>query len=1128
MSHKHAESARRSAQTNPMLQLKNICKTYKTNNLTQKALDDVSLNLRDHEFVMILGPSGSGKTTLLNIIGGLDRYDSGEMIINGVSTTKYNDRSWDTYRNHSVGFVFQSYNLIPHQTVLANVEIAMTISGVSVSERRRKAEEALAKVGLSDHIHKKPNQLSGGQMQRVAIARALVNDPEIVLADEPTGALDTETSIQVMDILSEVARERLVVMVTHNNELAEKYATRVVRIRDGKLLDDTDPFIIGEDTPAPPVKSYGRKAYMSFLTALSLSFNNLKTKLGRTILVALAGSIGIIGIAMILSMSNGANRYIQNIEETTVLQYPITINRTGISFLNIMTGGNATVEDGAETQDMAIERLATRRYAAGLTSNDLASLKAYLESDECDVYDYAHTVEYTYSLTPLVYRIDKDSMRQVHPEQCLNDLGMSFQEISAINLVSFFEMPAKDTLYKDQYAVVAGHWPENRNEAVVVLSANGGIPDTVLYALNMKPNEELDEIVHDLVTGVNVEIEGYKLQTFAYDEFLGRAFKVVNRHLFFEYDKDAGIWVDKNMNEDYKEDLVKNSEDLVVVGVVKPKDADAQTTLSSGINYTHDLVVYLAEEAAGSEIVKQQLADPETNVFTGKPFGEDRGVDELEFKSIFEVDEDAFADLFTIDESAAEFPAINFGGIDLSQFAGMLDLSGLDASVAPEDILNIIRSISPEIALNSTGELVNSLSSDFGKYLGEDVLTSPEQISSLLNEYLAGDEARELFRQTAAAVIARAVDEEGVYDPEKLNFTEEDLASLSASLSAGFANYISPQTVLTPEELAEKFRAFMNTDAADADLQQFIRAFTESPALKTAFANLLNNTMSKISSQMQSKLSGTFASIMSAVGTQIGNTITDAMKEYMENLTEAFTFNQDALAEAFRFNLSEDEIKEMIASFISGSADAYTSNLSAMGYADMDNPSSISIYPKDFESKAWVTGMLSDYNTRMKDEGKDAQVISYTDFAGTMMSSVSEIVGAVSTVLIGLVAISLVVSSIMISVITHISVLERQKEIGILRAIGASKKNISDVFNAETFIIGLFAGLLGIAITSLLIIAANYVIHNIINQPGITAFIKPWHAIVLIALSVGLNVFSGLIPAYKASKSDPVIALRGE
>ncbi len=1113
-----------------MLQLKHLCKTYKTGGLTQQALDDVSLNLRDNEFVMILGPSGSGKTTLLNIIGGLDRYDSGEMIINGVSTTRYRDRDWDTYRNHSVGFVFQSYNLIPHQSVLANVEIAMTISGVSVGERRRKAEEALKKVGLGDHIHKKPSQLSGGQMQRVAIARALVNDPEIVLADEPTGALDSETSTQVMAILSEVAKDRLVVMVTHNNELAEEYATRIVRIKDGRLLSDSNPFVADADTPVPPAKDYGRKASMSFLTALSLSFNNLKTKLGRTILVALAGSIGIIGIAMILSMSNGARRYIQNIEETTVLQYPLTINRTGISFMNILTGGAATVDAEESTEGKAVESLATRRYAAGLTSNDLVSLKAYLESDECDIYDYAHTVEYTYDLTPLIYRIDApDKIRQVHPDQCLDDLGMSFREISAINLVSFFEMPSNPALYEDQYDVVAGHWPENRNECVVVLSASGGIPDTALYALNLKPSEELDEIVNDLVTGKNVNLEGYTLQTFSYDEFLDISFKVVCRYLLYEYDEEAGLWMDKNMNDAYRRNLAENGEDLVVSGVVKLKDGDAQSTLSPGINYTHDLVIYLADAAADSDIVKQQLADPETNVFTGKPFGEDRGVDQMEFMDIFQVDEDAFPDIFSMGEGETpEFPAMNFGGIDFSQYLSMLNLNGLDVSVSPEDLLNVIKAISPEIAAQSSRELVSAFSKDFSSFLGEDILSSPSTIIELLNEYMATGEAREIYRQFAADIIAQSVDEEGNFDPEAINVTEENLTFLADSLSSGFAAYVSPKTVLSPEELAEKFREFLQTPEADADMQNFLRAFTESPQLKNAVSSLLNNALSQVQAQVAPQISAMMGSVMSRLGTEISSAITSAMSSYMESLTEAFTFNQDALAEAFSFNLSEDEIKEMIASFISGSSDQYTTNLAAMGYADMEDPNSISIYPKDFECKTWVTGMLADYNTRMKDAGEDDKVISYTDFAGTMMSSVSDIVGAVSAVLIGLVAISLVVSSIMISVITHISVLERQKEIGILRAIGASKKNIADVFNAETFIIGLFAGLIGIGITSALIVAANWVIHNVINQPGITAFIRPWHAIVLIALSVALNVFSGLAPAYKASKSDPVIALRGE
>ena len=609
-----------------MLQIKNIRKEYKTGDLVQKALDGVSLNLRDNEFVAILGPSGSGKTTLLNIIGGLDRYDSGDLIINGISTKKYKERDWDSYRNHTIGFVFQSYNLIPHQTLLANVELALTISGISKAERKKRAQEALARVGLGEQVHKKPSQLSGGQMQRVAIARALVNNPDIVLADEPTGALDSETSIQVMELLQEVARDRLVVMVTHNPELAQQYATRIVNLRDGKIRSDTDPFEVDEKTLKEPEHKNMGKSSMSFLTALSLSFNNLRTKKARTLLTSFAGSIGIIGIASILALSTGVNTYIHSVEEETLSEYPLPIQSTGFNFASSMmmsAGGSGEAQE--ESGDVNVIQMVTDMFST-MGSNDLEALKEYLDHGDSGIDQYVSAIEYSYDSVPQIYREDGDSIRQVNPDQSFSALGLGSGS-SANSMMSsmmstdvFYEMPENESLYKDQYEVMAGRWPENYNECVVVLTSSGGISDFMLYTLGLRDAMELDEMIQQFIDEEEVDTPDH-IGSYTYEDILGTTFKVVNRADYYQYDSQYQVWTDKTDNDEYMKELVQNGEDLKVVGVVQPAEDANAVSLTTGIGYTKDLSRHVAEEAENSEIVQQQPQNPEVDVFTNEAFG---------------------------------------------------------------------------------------------------------------------------------------------------------------------------------------------------------------------------------------------------------------------------------------------------------------------------------------------------------------------------------------------------------------------------------------------------------------------------------------------------------------------------
>ena len=859
-----------------MLELKNIKKDYKTSTETVHALKGISIKFRENEFVAILGQSGCGKTTLLNIIGGLDHYTSGDLIINGKSTKEFKDRDWDSYRNHSIGFVFQSYNLIPHQSILSNVELALTISGVSKKERKKRAIEALEKVGLGDKLHQRPNELSGGQMQRVAIARALVNNPDIILADEPTGALDTKTSVQVMEILKEISKEHLVIMVTHNPDLAEKYATRTIRILDGEITDDSNPYNEENENIDEGKK---KKPSMSFLTALSLSLNNLMTKKGRTILTAFAGSIGIIGIALILSLSSGVQNYINNIEEDTLSSYPVTIEESTIDLGGMMTSlmDNGKEEEGREGNKIYAKYITNSMldtFANDVKSNNLTKFKEYIENTD-NISQYANAIQYSYDLNLNLYKSDtSNGAVQVNPSTVAEKMGMETMVeagtdmlgsnsamMSSVNV--FSELFDNQEMLNNQYDLLDGKWPENYNEVVVIVDKDNEISDYTLYSLGIMDQSEIEEKMNKIENGEEVD-ETEEQISYNYDDFLNLTFKILLNSDY--YAKENGAWVDKSDNKDYIKEKVDNAEEIKVVGIIKQKENSVSSNTQGGIGYTKALTEYVINKAKEGKIVKEQMENPAVNVFTGLDFPKDGEEEEFNLDSL-----------------------------------------------------------------------------------------SMEQKMQLAN------------------------------------MTAEDL----------------------------------------------------------------------------------------------------------RNLMNAYAENNEA---------------------------SYEGNLERLGVIDLNSPTTISIYPKDFDAKEAISNAITEYNNSQENENDK---INYTDTVGIMMNSVSTIVDTISYVLIAFVAISLIVSSIMIGIITYISVLERTKEIGILRAIGASKRDISRVFNAETFITGLVSGLLGIGVTVLLTIPINAIILSITGV-NVEAFL-PWQAgIILVLISMFLTIIAGLIPARMASKRDPVKALRRE
>ena len=1172
-----------------MLQIKNISKTYKTGNLVQRALDDVSLNLRDNEFVAILGPSGSGKTTLLNIIGGLDRYDSGDLIINGISTKKYKDRDWDSYRNHTVGFVFQSYNLIPHQTVLANVELALTISGISGKERRERAIKALEEVGLGEQIHKKPNQMSGGQMQRVSLARALVNNPDILLADEPTGALDSETSIQVMDLLKEVAKDRLVVMVTHNPELAYQYATRIVKVKDGKLLEDSDPYEIPEGEAPEPVHKNMGKSSMSFLTALSLSFNNLKTKKARTILVSFAGSIGIIGIAMILSLSHGVNKYIEDMEEKTMSEYPLQITKTTTNMMS-MSEDMMSSKKATSTDNKVREMQILTQMVSGTEYNDLKSLKTYLESGQSDIKNQTKAIEYDYGITPQIYlQEDNGDVRKVCPDQTLSSLtgssSMMLAMMGSSGMEQFHALPENEALYKDQYDVKAGHWPENDHECVVILTQNGQLYDMTLYSLGLKSGEELDKILEAVKEDQSVEINE-EPGSYDYNDFLGITLKLVNASDYYVYDDEFSVWKDKSENQQYVKDLIKNGEDLKVVGVVQPKEGQDFTMLTAGVGYPASLLDHVIDKAAQSDIVKDQLKDKKTNVFNGKSFDDPDDEGGLNMEDLFKIDEEAFKDAFKIDTSrmnmdTSAFSDMDFSGVDMSDLIDANALSAAMPSFSTNDIQDIMNGVSVNLTQDTLTELFNALLKGYQDSVGDDPATDITGLTDGLKQYLTSDEAVQYLSQKLKEIlqpqlegvitedmlksfvgrvmedyqdfalkqenpddfnanfrayletdaVSRILSEElaGIKDKlSSVTITDDQIKEILTDLANGYGEYAKANNLAQPDKIQAAFLKYISSDAGQKLLLQYVEKIVDTKTLQANLQNKMASVMGGFTNELTSQISSAMGKVMEQVGTNLQKSMGNAMTSLMGNMQDIFSIDPDAFAKAIQVNMSEDDLQELMTSLMTTGTVSYESNLNKMGYADEDDPQTISIYPIDFDSKQVVDQIIEDYNDDMKNSGQDDKVISYTDMVGMMMSSVTSIVNMISYVLIAFVAISLVVSSIMIGVITYISVLERRKEIGILRAIGASKGNVGAVFNAETFIIGLLAGVIGIVLTLIAIFPTNYIIHTVSGNTDVNAALPIGAAFILIALSVVLTLLGGLIPANKASKSDPVTALRTE
>lgn len=1203
-----------------MLQIQQIYKQYKTGNLVQKALDGVSLNLRENEFVAILGPSGSGKTTLLNIIGGLDRYDSGDLIINGISTKKYKDKDWDSYRNHTIGFVFQSYNLIPHQTVLSNVELALTISGISKSERRERAKKALEQVGLGEQIHKKPNQMSGGQMQRVAIARALVNDPEILLADEPTGALDSDTSVQVMDLLKEVAKERLVVMVTHNPDLAQQYATRIVNLRDGKIRSDSMPYEVDESAMEPPRHKNMGKSSMSFLTALSLSFHNLRTKKARTILTSFAGSIGIIGIALILSLSTGVNDYIQSVEEDTLSEYPLEISSTGVDLTSMMIDAANGAASAGEGQ-VGVNEMVTNMFSK-MDSNDLESLKTFLDSGESGMDDYVNSIEYTYNVSPQIFLEEKDGIRQVNPDRSFSALGLGSGQSTnslmsmSMNTDMFYEMPADEDLYKGQYDVMAGRWPEEYNECVLVLTSNGNISDLMLYTLGLRDGEELDQMVEQFAEEENVETP-QDIHAYSYDDILGIQFKLVNSADLYEYDEDYNVWTDKSGDEDYMEKTVKAGEDLTIVGIVKPAEGTDIAMLTSGIGYTPELTSHVIEEAAGSRIVKNQLQNKNVNVFSGKEFGEEEDENKFDVSSLFSVDGDAMAKAFQVDEDA--FSSLDLSGIsgadlDTSSLEGIFQMDGSQmdlgsmmdidfSSMLPEiagELQQEIGDLSQRIDLAVSAEEMESMTRDmiegfqeslpegsdleikdpvqsFQEYLnteeaqkileegireiissGVSVTVPTEQLwgiaAQLVTDYQNYAKENNIEESSVATILAylqlpevqqnlTAQAEAVIRDSIDIQIQPDQVQKIFSSILAGYQEYAAENVLPGAAAVGEAYLDYLKSEdgqqrlynniAGAIDLESASREISEildkeGEGIREEVEKQMASGMEEAMSQLGAKIGSAMQQAAGQIGTSMANAIQQALGQMGSVMENAVSIDEDAFMDAIQVNMDQDELTELLTSMMSNEDAAYENNLRKLGYADKNKPGGISIYPKDFESKEQILNILDSYNERMEASGQEEKAITYTDMVGTLMSSVTDIINVISYVLVAFVAISLVVSSIMIGVITYISVLERKKEIGILRAIGASKRNVSQVFNAETFIIGFCAGVMGIGITLLLLIPGNQIIHSIAGRTDINAVLPAGYAVILIVLSVFLTLLGGLIPSKKAAKSDPVKALRTE
>lgn len=1064
-----------------MLELKKISKTYNTNNFKQTALNNVSISFREQEFAAILGPSGSGKTTLLNIIGGLDKYDSGDLIINNVSTKLYKDRDWDTYRNYRVGFVFQNYNLISHQSILSNVELALTLGGVSKEGRKTKAIDVLTKVGLKDHIYKKPNQLSGGQMQRVSIARALVNDPDIILADEPTGALDSNTSVQIMELLKEVSKTKLVIMVTHNPELAKNYATRIINIKDGKVVDDTNPY---KDVKSKVIEeNFTKRTSMSLLTAFSLSFNNLMTKKGRTILVSLAGSIGIIGIALIMSLSNGFQNYINSIQEDTLSSYPLSITSKQADmtslFLSMMDKENSD-----DKSNKVHEKQYITSMFGSVSKNNLKSFKNYYEKNKLLLKDDISTVKYSYNVTPNIYTLDsKNKISKLNPSSLMtsmysSNVASTYQSFSSV----FNEMIDNMDKLESQYDVLKGTWPSQYDEMVIVLPNKNTISDLLVYSLGIRDYSELNDMVTKLMSGEKININN-KPYDFTYDELMNIKLKLILPYETYKYNSKYNIYEDMSDNEEYMKNLYDKALNIKIVGIVTLKDGINSMSLNPGVAYTKELTNYLIDKSKNSDIVKKQLSNKDIDVFSNKKF-DDNNKSNINFEELIKVDTNMLKNAFNmdIDENTIKNNTSN----TISKISSSITT---DTSKAKKDFLSILNTLLDTLLTNyiknplKTSKLLNN---------EEVAILEMNDIETIINNFMNNENTIKILKELENNYIIPY----DIFNSTYTNLLKGFLTSYitlynqnDSSFTTDPNNMASP---ITNEVINQSINLYVNSSVIISTSDMMASKMTEAVMQKTILSEVSNLTNNLIST-----------------------------------FSKAFNVDEKKIASAFKFNLTEEELKRIMTSFASNSEKTYSNNLINLGYQEIDDPTMISFYFNSFDSKENFIDFIDKYNDKVKNNGNNEDEIKYTDTTGILMSSVKKVVNTVSYVLIAFVSISLIVSSIMIAIITYISVLERTKEIGILRAVGASKKDIAHVFNAETFIEGFISGILGIGVTLILCIPINIIINNLINVKNI-ATLPLYGGVGLILLSVILTLIAGIIPSNMASKKDPVEALRTE
>ena len=1254
-----------------MLELREISKSYVTSALTQVALDDVSVTFRDNEFVAILGASGSGKTTMLNVIGGLDHFDSGDLVIDGVSTAHYKDRDWDAYRNARVGFVFQSYNLIPHQSVVANVELALTLSGVSRGQRRRRALAALETVGLAEHSHKRPSQLSGGQMQRVAIARALINDPEIVLADEPTGALDSTTSVQVMDLLQEVARQRLVIMVTHNPELAHQYATRIVELADGRIISDSDPVVgesegagdgggdaegdgagdgvaggaesgdgagdggakgagrgasraareaaaLNDDTAQLPIISTGeqadgsaaesngaaegdgvtenggategdgategtgvvvghkegqhrasrrrtdrgaklrgrnknradasrpghkpRRVSMGPLTALGLSFTNLMTKKGRTAMTSFAGSIGIIGIALVLALASGANNYIITTQERAMASYPLTVERVGMDLTGVLSSsaaGEAAPNDGKIHTASQLSNV-----TASMKTNDLTSLQSYLKGNGGNINKYVRTIEYNYGINPRIY-LPKSSKGpvQVNPDVTFNEGSTNFGAFQSMTSTNIFKQLANDrSLYVNSYDVVSGRWPTAANELVVALDSNGRLPERLEYTLGLRDYGQLQNAMAKLRQNEGVKLKN-TAAIWAPKQILGAKFKLVNVPDLYKYDAKYKVWSARDNDPAALKQIVAAGTDLKIVGIVKPTSSGGgfgqSSALSPGIYYTGALTQQVIAKAAASPIVKQQLADPKRNVFTGKTFEEEakeHANPQIDLSSLITIDQDKLMAAFKFDPSSINtgLNNLDFSGIDLSGAVGnvQLDLSSLDLSQMPVIDLNgldaskldysTLQKQFPQLANIDLAKVVQAaLANGAIKPGGSQALSNilTQVVGGFIPWYAqhggddgdGGDGGSGTPGQADPAKIAAAVTK---------YLQTEQVQKLLAPIFSG-------DTIIDRAKLTANLTQALGNDPAVQQIAENVSADLASQISNKVASALSSTVTTALSKAVGQLLQSSLNQLMTTLQTQLTAQVQNAMGQIMGNLSSAMQVDANKLKDAFKFNMKPAEIAALLTQLLNPNATTARANLLTLGYARADQPERIDIYPKSFADKDHVKSILANYNAKAKAAKQTSKVIVYSDLVGMLMSSITNIINIVTALLVAFVSISLVVSSIMIGIITFISVLERRKEIGILRSIGASKADIRRVFNAETLIVGALAGLLGVGVSVLVTIPANIYVADRFGVQDI-ATLPVGAGVILVVISMALTFLAGLLPASKAAREDPVEALRGE